>query len=209
MFGIEHYSIFILSGIMLNITPGSDTLYILGRTISQGRRAGLVSVMGIVTGALLHTLMAALGLSILLVQSAIAFTIVKWLGAAYLIYLGIRAIMSKESGGMTVERKDAMLLRNIYWQGMLTNVLNPKVALFYLAFLPQFIAPDHHYGAIPFLILGLTFIINGTVWCVILVLASEMMAKTVRKSRLSGYLNKIMGGIFILLGLKLLRESRA
>ncbi|WP_281423178.1 LysE family translocator [Paenibacillus oenotherae] len=96
MLGIEHYTLFVLSGIILNITPGSDTLFILGRTLSQGRSAGIVSVLGIINGAIIHTLLAAIGLSVILVKSAVAFTIVKWAGATYLIYLGVRAILSRD-----------------------------------------------------------------------------------------------------------------
>lgn len=206
--GIEHYTLFILSAIILNITPGSDTLYILGRTLSQGKNAGLVSVLGIVTGAMGHTLFAVAGLSIILMQSALAFTIVKWAGAAYLIYLGLRSLFSKSAGNEMVDSSGSRsMLRKIYWQGLATNLLNPKVAFFYLAYLPQFIAHDQAYGALPFLILGFTFIATGTVWCVILVLSAGLMSRSIKRSWLSVHLNKVMGAIFIFLGVKLLRES--
>ncbi|CAH1209084.1 Homoserine/homoserine lactone efflux protein [Paenibacillus plantiphilus] len=207
--GIEHYTLFVLSAIILNLTPGSDTLYIVGRTLSQGRSAGLFSVLGIVSGALLHTLFAAVGLSIILMQSAIAFTIVKWAGAAYLIYLGVRALFSKSDGiVMDDAERTRSMLGKIYWQGLVTNLLNPKVAIFYLAYLPQFIAHKQAYGALPFLILGITFIVTGTIWCVLLVMSAELMSRTIRKSKLSGQLNKVMGAIFIYLGLKLLSEGK-
>jgi RhtB (resistance to homoserine/threonine) family protein len=208
MLGIEHYSIFILSGLILNITPGSDTLYILGRTLSQGRIAGVVSVLGIVSGAFVHTILAAIGLSIIIMESAIAFNMVKWLGAGYLIYLGTKTLLSKKPENVNIERQEKKLVKKIYLQGFLTNLLNPKVAIFYLAFLPQFIAADNAYGTLPFIILGLTFITTGTIWCMILVIISERMTRILKKSKISRYLNKVTGLIFIFLGLKLLRESR-
>lgn len=208
MFGIENYALFMITGIVLNMTPGSDTLYILGRTLSQGRTAGFMSVLGIVSGACIHTAFAAFGLSVILMKSAMAFNVVKWLGAAYLIYLGIRTLLSKSQNEMKVERSlDRKMLKKIYMQGLITNVLNPKVALFYLAFLPQFISPSNEYGSLPFVILGLTFIFNGTVWCIILVLVSDYMTGKVRKSKMSVYLNKITGAIFVFLGVKLLRTN--
>ncbi|WP_239614539.1 LysE family translocator [Cohnella mopanensis] len=207
MFGIEHYSLFLLTGILLNMTPGNDTLFILGRTLSQGRRAGMMSVLGIVSGSLIHTAFAAFGLSIILMKSATAFNVVKWLGAGYLIYLGIKILISRSQTEMKVEAVDRKMLKKIYMQGLITNVLNPKVALFYLAFLPQFISPHNSYGSLPFIILGLTFIFNGTIWCLLLVWGSEFMARKVRKSKMSAYLNKITGAIFIFLGIKLLKSS--
>ncbi len=208
MLGIDHYWLFVLSGLILNITPGSDTLYILSRTVSQGRSAGLISVFGIVSGAVVHTCLAALGLSVILMNSAIAFHLIKWLGAAYLIYLGVKFLRTKTSQGMDIERQKESRLRPIYVQGLLTNLLNPKVALFYLAFLPQFISPGNPYGVWPFLILGFTFITTGTLWCMVLVMGSAFMTRKLRGSRVSGYLHKVSGVVFIVLGLKLLGVSR-
>ena len=155
MFGIDNFTGFLLVGIALNVTPGSDTIYILTRSVSQGKRAGLASVLGISTGSLIHTLLAALGLSMILTYSTTLFLVVKYLGAAYIIYLGLRMILGrnalfdgqKQTGGRTD-------LFRIYRQGVLTNVLNPKVALFFLTFLPQFIDPANTYGPLPFLLLG-------------------------------------------------------
>lgn len=208
MWGIEHYWIFIVSSILLNITPGSDTIYILSRSIFQGQKAGVMSVYGIVSGSLVHTLLAGLGLSLILMQSALAFNIVKWIGAAYLIWLGIRSIMAKQEASPAIQAVTTQSNRKIYFQGMMTNVLNPKVALFYLAFIPQFVSPEQTYGAIPFILLGLTFSTTGILWCMLLVLFSSKMAKRLQSSRISTYMNKITGGIFILLGLNLLRTSR-
>ena len=135
MFGILNFSAFIIAGILLNLTPGADTMYILGRSIANGRRAGILSALGISTGSLVHTVLAALGLSVLLAESQLAFSIVKYLGAGYLIYLGIKSIAAKPAEQLLLEQHGgAQKASRIYWSGILTNVLNPKVALFYLAF---------------------------------------------------------------------------
>ena len=131
---------FVLSGILLNLTPGQDTVYIVGRSVSQGRRAGLLSVLGIVSGSVIHTVAAAFGLSAILATSAQAFVVVKLAGAAYLAYLGIKMLLERPTSveaaaEFTPERDWA-----VYRAGLLTNVSNPKVALFFLAFLPQFVA---------------------------------------------------------------------
>lgn len=209
MLGIEHYTVFLFSGLLLNMTPGSDTLYIFGRCMSQGKAAGMMSVFGIISGAALHTAFAAFGLSAVLMHSAMAFNLIKWIGAAYLVYLGIKSIRSKENLAMENNGMPPEGLRKIYAQGLLTNLFNPKVALFYLAFLPQFVSANQSYGALPFLILGLTFITTGTLWCTLLVVVSDWMTNRLRKSQFGKYLNKVTGMIFVGLGLKLLGASRS
>lgn len=164
MWGIENFTIFLTAGILLNLAPGSDTIYILSRTVSQGKKAGVMSVFGIMTGALAHTLFAALGLSMILMQSAIVFHIIKWLGAGYLIYLGIQAIRSKNGDRVPIQPQRQLAYRRIYTQGFLTCLLNPKVALFYLSFLPQFISTNNPFGPLPFMLLGLVFITTATIW---------------------------------------------
>lgn len=209
MIGIEHYFLFILSGLLLNVTPGTDTLYILGRTLSQGRIAGFASVAGSVAGQVIHTLLSAFGLSFLLMQSATAFAVVKWLGAGYLIYLGVRMWATRSAETPGSRRFVQAGLTKTFLQGMLTNLLNPKVALFFLAFLPQFIRTDNPYGALPFLLLGLTFIATGTAWCLILVVSAERVTGRIRSSRrISAHIDKITGSLFVALGLKLLRTPR-
>ncbi|MDF2923441.1 MAG: LysE family translocator [Paenibacillaceae bacterium] len=208
MLGIEHYWVFLMSGLLLNITPGSDSLYIFGRSISQGKSAGMMSVFGIISGAGMHTLFAAFGLSAILMHSALAFNLIKWIGAAYLVYLGVRSIMSKDK--LTLEagemRKEG--LRKVYFQGFLTNLFNPKVALFYLAFMPQFVSADNTYGSLPFLLLGLTFITTGTLWCSLIVVVSNLLTQKIRQSNAGKYLSRVTGVIFIGLGLKLLGSGR-
>jgi RhtB (resistance to homoserine/threonine) family protein len=208
MFGIQNYSVFIISGILLNLTPGADTMYILGRSISQGRRAGILSVLGIITGALIHTLLVAFGLSVIFRQSEFAFNAIKYLGATYLGFLGVKFIIAKSDDDPMIKPAKNESYRKIYLQGLLTNLLNPKVALFYLAFLPQFVAADNHFGALPFLILGLTFITTGTLWCLTLAVFSSYISEKLRQNKqLSNVINKIAGVLFIGLGLNLLRQK--
>lgn len=206
MLGIDNYLGFIIAGVILNLTPGADTMYILTRSISQGKRAGVYSVYGIGTGVLIHTILASFGLSIILAKSATAFLIVKYMGVAYLIYLGIRMILSKSNSFDNDKQKlEKLDLLKIYRQGVITNVLNPKVALFFLAFMPQFINPQYAKGALPFLTLGLTFLTTGTVWCLFVAYSSSLITETLRKNdKIGKYMQKISGLIFIGLGLKLL-----
>ncbi|TSE06931.1 LysE family translocator [Aquimarina algiphila] len=206
MFGILNFSTFILAGILLNLTPGADTMYILGRSISQGKKSGIVSVLGISSGALLHCIFAALGLSLVLAKSAIAFNTVKYVGAAYLLYLGIKSLVSKSSQKVTITEKNKVVQNylKIYLSGVMTNLLNPKVALFFLAFLPQFIDPNYTTNALPFLILGLTFVATGTIWCLLLALFSVKLANKIKSNnKIQIWLDKSIGILFIFLGIRL------
>jgi threonine/homoserine/homoserine lactone efflux protein len=203
--GLENPLVFVGAGILLNIYPGPDTLYIIGRSLAQGRGAGVCAALGISSGALVHTLLGAFGLSAVLAASASAFTVLKYLGAAYLVYQGVRLIIDRPGAGRlaTESRPRAGLLR-IYRQGVLTNVLNPKVAIFFLAFLPQFIAVSSPDKVLSFIVLGMIFITTGTIWCVIVALfASGIRQRLSNSDRTSGRLRRINGGLFILLGLKL------
>jgi RhtB (resistance to homoserine/threonine) family protein len=205
MFGIINFEAFLIAGLVMNLTPGADTMYILGRSIAQGKKAGILSVLGISTGAIFHILFATLGLSIILAKSATAFEIVKYLGAAYLIFLGLKAILKKESGKFELSHENKIVnYKKIYFSGVLTNILNPKVALFFLAFLPQFIDPNYVQSSFPFLILGITFLLTGTIWCLILALFASKLSDRIRKNyKIKMWLDKITGGIFIALGIKL------
>ncbi|MFO7910583.1 MAG: LysE family translocator [Desulfotignum sp.] len=210
MFGIENYAGFVAAAIILNLTPGADTLYILTRSIAQGSRAGLMSVAGIMSGCVVHVLAAAFGLSLILSTSAVAFFLVKWAGALYLIFLGIKALTSTTPAfEARVSRFTHKDLITIYKQGVITNVLNPKVALFFLSFLPQFINPAHARGPLPFLLLGGTFLFTGTIWCLILTRAATRMTMTFRENaRIGIWMQKLSGIIFIAFGLKLALDTR-
>jgi threonine/homoserine/homoserine lactone efflux protein len=202
MLGIEHYWLFVVTALALNISPGPDSLYILARTVQQGRRAGIWSVIGISAGCLVHTLAVATGLSALLAASATAFTVIKLVGALYLIWIGIQAL---RSATLTLrDQVDAASNLTIFRQGLLTNVLNPKVALFFLALLPQFVSAEAQHGMLPFLLLGLTFIATGTVWCLVLVFAADRLTARVRQSpRLGQWINRGVGALMISLGIRL------
>ncbi len=210
MFGIINYEAFLVAGIILNLTPGTDTMYILGRSISQGKKAGVLSALGITTGSLVHCIFAALGLSIILAKSALAFQIVKYAGAAYLIYLGFKMLLSKSNEQFKLEQNDNKTnYRKIYFSGIFTNILNPKVALFFLAFLPQFINPNYAQNSLPFLILGLTFVTTGTIWCLALAFFSSKLSNSIRANyKIKKWLDKVTGGIFIALGIKLALSKR-
>lgn len=204
MYGIQNFELFCLSAIVLSITPGPDTFYILGRTISQGTKSGYASVLGISTGVLVHTIAAAIGLSTILATSALVFKIIKLIGAAYLIYLGITMIFaSKHTDVLSKNNLPEISFWKIYSQGVLTNVLNPKVALFFLSFLPQFI--DASQGNVAsFSFLGLVYVFVCTLWYLIFAGFSSVIAMAFRKNPLwIRAINKISGSLFIALGLNL------
>jgi threonine/homoserine/homoserine lactone efflux protein len=207
MLGTHNLSTFLLSSFLLWITPGTDTMYILARSISQGRKAGLISALGISSGILVHTIFAAFGLSAILATSAWAFTTIKFAGAAYLIYLGIQTWLRKSQPLSSLEI-NFMSRWQIYRQGVVTNVLNPKVAIFFLAFLPQFVDPTAGFGALPFLFLGILFVTGGTVWCLMIAGFAATATRTVRgNKKASGWLESITGCAYIVLGLNLLRSK--
>lgn len=205
MFGIINFGAFVLSGILVNVAPGADTMFILGRSISQGKKSGIYSALGILGGALIHCIMAAFGLSILLAKSALAFSIVKYLGAAYLLFLGLKLLFSKGAALEEVNNHEKTeSLRKVFWSGVLTDLLNPKVALFFLAFLPQFINPAYAENAIPFLILGFTFLFTGSIWCIgVAVFAAKLSEKFRENPKIKYWLDKSTGGLFLILGAKL------
>jgi threonine/homoserine/homoserine lactone efflux protein len=210
MLGTQHLGVFVIAGLLLNITPGPDTLYLLGRTLSQGRAAGIVSVLGISTGCLVHTCAAALGLSLVLSESILAFTVIKLAGAIYLIWLGISTIRPKAgSESVPPHQYSAQDNFKIYRQAVITNVLNPKVALFFLAFLPQFILATGGTRPIAFLFLGAIFVFNGMIYCFLLVFfACAIMNRLQGDPTGSAWMRRITGTVFIGLGLRLALEKR-
>lgn len=208
MFGIVGYGSFVVSSILLNLTPGSDVIYVLSRSAVGGRRKGIASALGICTGILIHTLLAAFGLSAVLATSSVAFNIMKIIGAVYLVFMGVKAIFSDSSIFNSNPANNSETALKTYIQGILTNALNPKVALFFLALMPQFVSPDNAYGFLPFVILGLTFFTTSTVWCIILALVSSPISGLLNKTpKIGNVANKVAGGIYILLGLKVLLQK--
>ena len=204
MLGIHDYWLFVATGVLLNLTPGQDTLYILGRSIAQGRQIGVASALGISAGALVHTLAAALGLSAVLATSASAFVALKVVGAVYLVYLGVRMLMTRTAALGSTGTEGLVDRWTAFRQGMLTNILNPKVALFFLALMPQFIEPESPTKVGAFLLLGLSFLTTGTVWCLVLALGASRVRSFFadRPRALQGF-SRASGALFIFLGLRL------
>lgn len=204
--GTHDLWLFVLSGLLLNITPGPDTLYIIGRSSTQGWRAGAVAALGIGAGTLVHICAAALGLSAILAASATAFTVVKFIGAAYLLYVGIvliRSASSVQASPSTVVPRSATI-RGIFIQGFLTNVLNPKVALFFLAFLPQFVDPEAHSKPLAFLFLGAIFDVNGTIWNLLVAWSTARLSGSLApNAAFKRWFNRCVGGVFIFIGIRL------
>lgn len=201
--------LFVAAGLLLNLTPGPDVLYIVTNALRGGRRAGVVAACGITAGCFVHIFAAALGVSALLATSATAFAVLKWLGAAYLIYVGVRMLLSHAPAATSLiaPHEDPMRaggMKGIFFRGFWTNALNPKVALFFLAFLPQFIGPAVEHKALAFLLLGLLFNFNGLWVNAGWALAAAWLASraTVLQKGMQ-WLDRIAGAMFVGFGLKL------
>ena len=208
MLGTQNLFMFMLAGLLLNMTPGADTLYIVGRSATQGCRAVIVAALGIGAGCTIHILAATIGLSAILAASSTAFTVVKWIGAGYLAYMGFSLLLSRGKPPTDQEKSSPAPLKGIFWQGFITNALNPKVALFFLAFLPQFIAPDAPQKYLSMLFLGLLFNFNGTLWNLFLAWSSARLSEKLKASaRVAKWLNRACGGLFIYFSVKLARSK--
>jgi threonine/homoserine/homoserine lactone efflux protein len=205
MSGIHDLPLFVLSGLLLNIMPGPDSLLIMTRSATQGWRAGSAAAFGIGAGTLVHIVAAALGLSAVLSTSAAAFTVVKFVGAAYILYLAFGLMKRTKHDEQAVPAALAPLpYRKIFAQGFLTNVLNPKVALFFLAFVPQFIDATAPSKAAAFIVLGCIFNFNGMLWCNSLALfTAQVSARIKLHPAVSLWLNRTTGALFVWLGVKL------
>ena len=205
MLGIHHYWLFIATAIVLILTPGQDTFFILGRSLAGGLVAGVAAALGVSAGTVVHTILAALGLSALLATSPYAFMAVKFAGAAYLLYIGIRALLTRSAqapGAATTSDGDGRW--PAFRQGIITNLLNPKVALFFLALMPQFIGAGSTSKVAAFLALGFTFVALGVIWCCILAIgAARLRGAFLRRPSLATVLNRVAGAMFIGLGIKL------
>ena len=203
--GIENFIAFLVATVLFVLTPGIETVFLINKSISQGRRSGIYTSFGLNTGALVHTLLGALGLSIMVAKSAIFFALIKYLGAAYLIYLGVTKVMSKK--GLITEtnegqKKDSA--KSNFTSGFVTNILNPKVALFFIAFFPQFITPTEIENPVPFMILGVIYAIMTTVWYLVLTsFAGTFSTKIKENEKMGVRLNKISGVIFVLMGIQI------
>jgi threonine/homoserine/homoserine lactone efflux protein len=205
MLGIHQLWLFVISGVLLNITPGPDTAYVVGRSVQMGWRGGAAAALGIGAGCFVHVFGAAIGLSALLMASSAAFTLIKWAGAAYLCFIGVTMMLSRQRPpAEDVFGRTAISLRQVFWQGAATNLLNPKVALFFLAFLPQFVDADAPHKAVAFLVLGMIFISTGTLWCLGVAAFAARAAGRIRQSgRALLWINRALGGLFVYLGVRI------
>jgi len=206
---IDNFWVFALAGLMLNITPGNDMLYVIARSTSQGVKAGIVSSLGVMAGCLVHVLFAVFGVSALIANSALAFSIIKYTGAAYLLYLGIKALLSKESVIEIKSDLNKISYSKMFWQGVVTNALNPKVAMFFLAFLPQFVDVHHGNTAMQFLFLGVWFDVSGTlVNILVAVLFGKIGAWLSKSAKFVKWQYRLTGSLLIALGIKVAMSSR-
>ena len=211
MLGIHDLWLFVISGLVLSLAPGPDIAYVVARSAQFGFRGGAVATFGISTGCLVHVFGCAIGLSALLAASATAFMLVKWAGAAYLLFIGIKMLLTREdeSAAASPGEARAMSLSKVFWQGALTDALNPKVALFFLAFLPQFVSAEAPHQAFAFLVLGTIFIANGTLVCLGYAAVTAIAASRIRTSgRVKGWINRLLGGTFVYLGARMAMLSR-
>ncbi|AZJ32363.1 Threonine/homoserine/homoserine lactone efflux protein [Tenacibaculum mesophilum] len=203
--GIENFIAFLVATILFVLTPGIETVFLINKSISQGRRSGVYTSFGLNTGALLHTLFGALGLSIMVAKSAIFFALIKYLGAAYLIYLGVTKVMSKKGLiANTNEEQKKNSAKSSFTSGFVTNILNPKVALFFIAFFPQFISPTEIENPVPFIIMGVIYAVMTTIWYLVLTSFAGIFSTKIKENEKIGVrLNKISGVIFVLMGLQI------
>jgi threonine/homoserine/homoserine lactone efflux protein len=204
---IQGLPLFVAAGLLLNVTPGPDMLFIVGQAAAHGRRAGVLAALGVGAGCRAHVLLAALGVSALLATSPLAFMVLKWVGAAYLVWVGLSMLRNPPA----VAPPRVTPAASVFRQGVLTNVLNPKVALFFLAFLPQFIVPDAPAQVPAFIALGLLFTLNGTLVCVAIALLAAIVRERLlsdRVTRKASWLKRAAGALFIGLGLKLAFSER-
>jgi RhtB (resistance to homoserine/threonine) family protein len=201
---------FLLAVFLLNVTPGPDTAYIVGRSVAQGRGAGVVSALGISAGCIVHTLACAFGLTAILAASATAFSVVKIVGAIYLIYLGVRLIFAKhEEVAQAPVSVGPKSLHQLFTQGFVTNVLNPKVVLFFVSFFPQFVSADSQHKTLAFLTLGLVFIAMSTAWnSFVAWIAGSVSARFSGKPGVKKWLDRGVGTAFVGLGIKLATSHR-
>jgi threonine/homoserine/homoserine lactone efflux protein len=199
---IDNFWVFALTGLLLNLTPGNDMIYVIARSSGQGIKAGVISALGIGGGCIVHILAAVIGLSAIIAQSAIAFDIIKYAGAAYLIYLGIKSLLSKKKK-FAINKLEEISYNKIFWQGVITNVLNPKVALFFLAFLPQFIDINSGNTTLQILFLGTWFNVVGTLVNILVALLFGKLGAWLSSSpEFVQWQERITGVLLIALGIK-------
>ncbi len=208
-YSLLHWTTFLTVAALLNLSPGPDIAFILGQTVRGGRKSGFAAMLGIWTGAFGHVLMAAAGLSVILATSAVAFSIVKWAGAAYLIWLGIAALRSDGGSFISDNVESSPDFSPIYKQGVFVGLLNPKVAVFFLAFLPQFVVAGAGPVWAQLFLHGCLIIIVAAFIEPPLVIAGDKLTATLRGNpRIGLWMDRSLGAIFIALGIRLALEER-
>lgn len=210
MIRIHDLPLFIAAGLLLNVTPGPDTALVIGQSMRHGHRGGMLAALGVGAGCFVHISAAAIGLSALIMTSALAFTIIKWIGVCYLCYVGLRMLFRRDHASKSGDDiRQATSPRAIFWLGFLTNALNPKVALFFLAFLPQFIDTQAPQKAIAFALLGLIFTATGVLWLLLVARFTAKASANLRgNTRIKLWLERAIGAMFLTLGAKLAFSSR-
>lgn len=204
MFDINNFYLFLTVSLLINLSPGPDMIYTAARSLSQGTKAGVFSALGIFVGCLFHTTAAVFGLSKIIEESVLLFSIIKYAGAAYLIFLGVRSLLNKRKAKDQIDTLLKLTNRKIFFQGMLTNILNPKVAIFFLSFLPQFINPHSSYLREQIAFLGLWFDIQGALMLVLVACAVGAFKNILKKNKsFWSWQEKITGLILIGLGVKM------
>jgi RhtB (resistance to homoserine/threonine) family protein len=211
--GIHDLWLFLLAGFLLNITPGPDMALIIARSTQLGTRAGVAAALGVGFGAFVHIAAAAIGLSALIFASAWAFTALKWAGAAYLVYIGLQMLKlswGAHAPGMDTPQNPAnsASIRQVFLQGALTNALNPKVAIFFLAFLPQFVDPAAPSKVAAFLTLGLIFNVVGTLWNILVAWLAGWFAASRTGGSIKAWLERAIGVMFVAVGIRLALAER-
>lgn len=209
MMSLHSYLLFVLAAVALILVPGPDMMYMLGRCLAQGRRAGILSAIGFNLGGYVHLTAAVLGLSAILATSATAFTVVKWIGAAYLVYLGLSALWSKQATlAIEADATAGRRSRTILWQAFLSDVLNPKVALFFLALLPQFVDRSAPHPTLQIILLGVTVNAIGLPTNIAIACCAARITRGLRRSgSVTLWLRRGLGALFIALGLRIAVEK--
>ena len=204
MFNIENFYLFLSVSILVNLSPGPDMLYTAARSLSQGTKAGIFSMLGIFTGCLFHITAAVFGLSKIIEESVLLFSIIKYAGAAYLIYLGVRSLLKKNKNETGIKELPALSPQKIFTQGFITNLLNPKVAIFFLSFLPQFINPGSTHIKEQIAFLGLWFDVQGCLILTIVAILTGTFSKILQQNKsFWNWQEKITWLILIGLGIKM------